>query len=84
MAHKLYSKLVFMQSARRHKIGIAHSKFVIEMYEYEILLVHNDGRKELKWVGVDTADRELEIIGVLEDSVLKIKHVMPTIYRRKR
>jgi hypothetical protein len=74
----------FTSNARKHKIGAAHARFVIE----NIVAVRTPGQNEFEhrlfWVGVDNRGLELEIAGIeFEDEILII-HVMPMNFRRKR
>ena len=84
MAHNLFTRIKFLKSARKHRIGKADARYVIEMYEP----IASEQTEELtikyKWIGEDTKGRELEIAAEYFDDFLIVFHVMPTIYRRKR
>ncbi len=84
MAHNLYSRIVFLKSTRKHRIGSTQAKFVINSYEPVENIYINENKSEVKWIGIDAKERELEIIGVIENSVLIVKHVMPTVFRRNK
>ena len=73
----------FTSNARKHKIGAAHARFVIE----NNLAIRTPGQNEFEhrlfWVGVDDRGLELEIAGIeFEDEILVI-HVMPMNFRRR-
>jgi hypothetical protein len=73
----------FTSNARKHKIGAAHAKFVIE----NNIAIRTPGQNEFEhrlfWVGVDDRGLELEIAGIeFEDEILVI-HVMPMNFRRR-
>lgn len=76
-------KIRFISGARKHKIGRAHARFVIE----NNLAVRTPGQNEFEhrlfWIGVDNRGLELEIAGIeFEDEILII-HVMPRDFRRR-
>ena len=71
----------FTSNARKHKIGAAHARFVIE----NNVAVRTPGKNEFEhrlfWIGVDDRGLELEIAGIeFEDEILVI-HVMPREFR---
>ena len=73
----------FTSDARKHKIGAAHARFVIE----NNVAVRTPGKNEFEhrlfWIGVDDRGLELEIAGIeFEDGILVI-HVMPREFRRR-
>jgi hypothetical protein len=73
----------FTSNARKHKIGAAHARFVIE----HNVAVRTPGKNEFEhrlfWIGVDDRGLELEIAGIeFEDEILVI-HVMPREFRRR-
>jgi len=71
----------FAQSARKHKIGRAHARYVIEHNDPARIPV--EGRYDtLQWIGVDETGRELEIVAVDFPDAVKVIHVMPTMLRR--
>lgn len=85
VAHKLnYSEIRFLKSARRHRIGTLHSRYVIENYDPISVVQLSETSIQYKWIGEDQRGRELEILADLEESVLTVFHVMPTVFRRKR
>jgi hypothetical protein len=74
----------FTSDARKHKIGAAHARFVIENSVAVRTPGQNEFEHRLFWVGVDNRGLELEIAGVeFEDEILII-HVMPMNFRRRR
>ena len=73
----------FTSDARKHKIGAAHARFVVENNVAERTLGQNEFEHRLFWTGIDDRGLELEIAGVeFEDEILII-HVMPTNFRRR-
>ena len=73
----------FTSDARKHKIGAAHARFVVENNVAERTPRQNEFEHRLFWVGIDDRGLELEIAGVeFEDEILII-HVMPTNFRRR-
>jgi hypothetical protein len=73
----------FTSNARKHKIGAAHAKFVIENNVAIRTQGQNEFEHRLFWVGVDDRGLELEIAGIeFEDEILII-HVMPMNFRRR-
>ena len=73
----------FTSDARKHKIGAAHARFVVENNVAERTPGQNEFDHRLFWVGIDDRGLELEIAGVeFEDEILII-HVMPTNFRRR-
>lgn len=73
----------FTSDARKHKIGAAHARFVVENKVAERTPGKNEFEYRLFWVGIDDRGLELEIAGVeFEDEILVI-HVMPTNFRKR-
>ena len=73
----------FTSDARKHKIGAAHARFVIENSVAVRTPGQNEFEHRLFWVGVDNRGLELEIAGIeFEDEILVI-HVMPTNFRKR-
>ena len=72
----------FAQSARRHKVGRAHARHVINTVE-AIVGTSDRGDVEYAWKGDDDRGLELEIVGILQGERIMIIHVMPTALRRK-
>jgi hypothetical protein len=73
----------FTSNARKHKIGAAHARFVIENNVAIRMPGQNEFEHRLFWVGVDDRGLELEIAGIeLEDEILVV-HVMPMNFRRR-
>ncbi len=74
----------FTSDARKHKIGAAHARFVVENSVAVRTPGQNEFEHRLFWVGVDNRGLELEIAGIeFEDEILII-HVMPMNFRRRR
>lgn len=68
------------QSARRHRVGRASARYVMETAGVPQVIEGGD----LLWIGLDERGRELEVIAVPEDAnTVVVKHVMPTALRRK-
>lgn len=67
------------QSARRHQVGRASARFVMEAVGTPAVMDNGD----LLWVSPDERGRELEIIAVPIGNGVVIKHVMPTALRRR-
>ena len=85
VAHNInYSRILFLKSARRHRIGNSHTKYVIAKYIPFSEEIINEITIQYKWIGKDQKDRELEILADLNLNTLIVFHVMPTIYRRSR
>jgi len=74
----------FTRSARRHRIGKASARYVMDHAEPE--QVHNEiyGTETLVWRGPDERDRELEITAVIMPDCLLVIHVFPTHLREVR
>lgn len=68
--------------ARKHRIGRAHARHVIETVIPEVIPA-TDRDEHWRWVGPDDRGIELEIEAAVTD-VLLIIHVMPTALRRNR
>ena len=74
----------FTSNARKHKIGAAHARFVIENNNAFRTPGRNEFEHRLFWTGYDDRGVELEIAGIeFEDEILII-HVMPMNFRRRR
>ena len=68
-------KVRFTQSARKHRVGKAHALFVMNLYEYQ---VDPDDSTRFRWLGLDSTNRELEVIGINLTDYFLVIHVMPT------
>ena len=73
----------FTSDARKHKIGAAHARFVVENNVAERTPGQNEFEHRLFWVGIDDRGLELEIAGVEFDDEILIIHVVPTNFRRR-
>ena len=73
----------FTSDARKHKIGAAHARFVIE----NNVAVRTPGKNEFEhrlfWIGVDDRGLELEIAGIEFEVEILVIHVMPREFRRR-
>jgi hypothetical protein len=76
-------KVRFTRDARKHKIGLARARFVIENNEpiQRPGLFKNE--KKLTWIGIDDRGLELEVIGIEDEYEIFIIHIMPTIFIRR-
>jgi len=73
-------ELQWTQSTRRHRIGRAHARFVVEANE-PTTATRPTGELEFTWTGADDRGVDLHIVGVLiSESIILIIHVSP-IYR---
>jgi hypothetical protein len=72
----------FTQSARKHRIGKTHAKFVIQ--NYESMFIPGDSMIADKriWIGQDDRGLELEIVAVVLGESWVVIHVMPTVFRK--
>ncbi len=70
-------ELAWTQSSRRHRIGRAHARHVINTVE-PIAITTADGSKGLLWVGPDDRGLELEVVAVVLPGLYLVIHVMPT------
>lgn len=68
-------RVKFTQSARKHRVGKAHALFVMNLYEHQI---DPDDSTRFMWVGRDSMNRELEVIGLNLSEYFLVIHVMPT------
>lgn len=81
--HNINVKVVWSQSARKHRIGKARA--LEAMADAEITAVETKrGEPALLYIGIDGRGIELEIIGVPLGDALLIIHCMPTAFRATR
>jgi len=73
----------FTQSARKHRIGKAHAKYVIRNYEPTFVQGDEGDKDKLLWIGNDDRGLELEIVALISDDFLLMIHVMPTVFRKE-
>ena len=73
----------FTRDARKHKIGHARARFVIENNEPMQRPGLFKNEKKLTWVGNDDRGLELEVIGIEGADEIFIIHVMPTIFIKR-
>ena len=72
--------LAWTQSSRRHRIGRAHARHVINTTN-PTSITTADGSEALLWVGSDDRGLELEIVAVVLPGRYLVIHVMPTALR---
>lgn len=79
-----HTKIQFAQSARKHRIGKAHTLWVMHHFEFTRDLAPDGSGKDdrLIWVGKDDRGLELEVIAIELDKMLLVIHVMPRSFRR--
>lgn len=70
-------ELAWTQSSRRHRIGRAHARHVINTTK-PIAITTADGSNGLLWVGPDDRGLELEIVAVVLPELYLVIHAMPT------
>lgn len=71
------------QSARRHRVGCAHARFVMETAVPNVVPATEDRDARFVWVGFDDRNLELEVGALHLSDCLMIVHVMPTDLRRR-
>ena len=76
-------KVRFTRDARKHKIGHARARFVIENNEPMQRPGLFKNEKKLTWVGNDDRGLELEVIGIEDADEIFIIHAMPTIFIKR-
>lgn len=72
--------LAWARSSRRHRIGRAHARYVIDTTQ-PTSLTTVDGSQALLWVANDDRGLELEIVAVVLPDCHLVIHVMPTALR---
>ncbi len=75
--------LRWYRSARRHRIGKAHAKFVIDSVVPDHVPATATADARLVWIGEDDRGIELEIVALDLDDAIVVVHVMPTALRRR-
>ena len=78
-----FPRVAFTQSARKHRIGRRHARYVMDNTMPLISKASLGSQEEWRWVGPDDRGVVLEILGIViaPDSMLVI-HVMPHSFRR--
>lgn len=71
------------RSARRHRIGKAHAKFVIDSVVPDHVPATATADPRLVWIGEDDRGIELEIVALDLDDAIVVVHVIPTALRRR-
>lgn len=74
----------FTRSSRRHRIGRASVRHVIEHTEPVVGISELTGARTYTWIGPDERNRELEVVGIDRPDCVLIVHVMPSRYRNRR
>jgi hypothetical protein len=77
-------ELVFAQSSRRHRIGRARARYVIEHGYHFVVPAAGDRDEQLTWVGEDDRGLELEVIAIEKPDCILVIHVMPLALRRRK
>lgn len=83
VAHNKAMQIRFAQSARRHRIGKAHARYVMSEYEPTHVPADDEHGERLVWVGTDDRGLELEIAAVVETDYLLVIHLMPRLFNRR-
>lgn len=73
-------ELAWTQSSRKHRIGRAHARHVINTVE-PTAITTADGSEGLLWVGPDDRGLELEIVAAVLPGLYLVIHVMPAALR---
>ncbi len=82
VAHNGQVRVRFSQSARRHRIGKAHTLHVMNTSEPQVILADDTSNERTLWIGPDDRGLDLKIIAILEVDYLLVIHVMPHRFRR--
>lgn len=69
--------LGWTQSSRKHRIGRAHARYVIDTSKPTTITTAS-GSEGLRWAGPDDRGVELEVIAVVLPGLYLVIHVMPT------
>lgn len=72
----------FTKSSRKHRIGRAHARHVIETTPAIAGTDPITGDHTLAWIGPDDRGVELEIVAIEKPDCTLVIHVMPTHYRK--
>jgi len=75
--------LRWYRSARRHRIGKAHAKFVIDSVVPDHVPASAIADARLVWIGEDDRGIELEIVALDLVDAIVVVHVLPTALRRR-
>jgi len=75
--------LRWYRSARRHRIGKAHAKFVIDSVVPDHVPASAIADVSLVWIGEDDRGIEREIVALDLVDAIVVVHVMPTALRRR-
>lgn len=73
-------ELGWTRSSRKHRIGRAHARYVIETSQSTKVTTALGG-EGLLWVGPDDRGVELEVVAVVLPDLYLVIHVMPTALR---
>jgi len=75
--------VIFWKSARKHRIGKARARHVIDMSNSTRVLVEGDATPRIRWVGPDDRGVLLEVIALETPEAIVVIHVMPQYPGRK-
>jgi hypothetical protein len=73
----------FTRGSRKHRIGRAHARFVLENTEPIVTPATEEDDPQLVWIGPDDRGIELEIVAIVLPEYWLVIHVMPTQYRER-
>ena len=73
----------FTRSSRRHRIGRASVRYVIEHTDPVVGTSLLTGATTYTWIGPDERNRELEVVGIDRPDCVLIVHAMPTHFRKR-
>jgi hypothetical protein len=73
----------FTRGSRKHRIGRAHAKYVIETIEPRVIPATESADERIVWIGPDDRGVELEIVALALPEYWLVIHVMPTQYRAR-
>lgn len=78
VVHNCGVAIRFTKSARKHRIGRTHARYVIEHPTSVVPAdLSPEGNALVMYLGTDTTGRDLEVGVVVEDDNLVVIHVMP-------
>lgn len=83
VAHNHQVEVRFSQSARRHRIGKARARHVMDNQD-PTRVSDEEAPDRLVWIGPDDRGLELEVVALDLSDYLLVIHVMPTQLRRRR
>ena len=83
VAHNSTMQIRSTESARRHRIGKVHARYVMDEYKPTRVPADDEHGERLVWVGTDDRGLELEIVAVVETDYSLVIHVMPRSFNRR-